>query len=249
MTMRSIFAGVVTACLLALAPAHAQTAAPAATAAERARLKEIVREILKENPELVLDAIQALEARERDEASAKTSRAIAERRDQLEHDARDPVGGNPKGDVTLVAFLDYKCPYCKQVSEQLFQAVERDGKVRLVVKELPILGRESRIAAGAALAALPQGKYLAFHRALLAERGPLDETNVLRIAGTVGLDAARIKTDMAKGEIDAVIKRNLELAHVLDIRGTPAFVIGNELIPGAVDAATLRAAIDKARGG
>ena len=94
-----------------------------------------------------------------------------------------------------------------------------------------------------------QGKYLAFHRALLAERGPLDEANVMRVAGTVGLDTAKLKTDMAKAEIDALIKRNLELAHVLDIRGTPAFVIGNELIPGAVDAATLRTAIDKARGG
>jgi protein-disulfide isomerase len=131
----------------------------------------------------------------------------------------------------------------------MFQAVERDGKVRLVFKELPILGRESKIAANAALASLPQGKYLAYHRALIAERGSLDEANVLRIAGTVGLDAAKIKADMAKGEIDAVIKRNLELAHALDIRGTPAFVIGNELIPGAVDAATLRAAIDKARRG
>ncbi|MBI3512888.1 MAG: DsbA family protein [Proteobacteria bacterium] len=236
--------------LAATIPAvRAQTAADPTAAAERARIKEIVREVLKENPDLVLDAIQSLETREREEAATKAARALTEYRGRLERDAGDPVGGNPKGDVTLVVFSDYKCPYCKQVSDQLFQAVQGDGKVRLVFKELPILGRESRIAAHAALAAVGQGKYIAFHRALFAERGPLDEANVLRIAGTVGLDTTKLKTDMAKGEIDALIKRNLELAHALDIRGTPAFVIGNELIPGAVDAASLRAAIDKARGG
>ena len=246
------------ACALALATcaAQAQTPAPnpaarAPEAAERARIKEIVREVLKENPDLVLDALQALEARERDEASAKSARALAQYRDQLERDSSDPVGGNAGGDVTLVEFFDYKCPYCKQVSDQLFDAVQRDGRVRLVFKELPILGRESAIAAHAALAAMNQGqaKYVAFHRALLAERGPLDEANVLRVAGGVGLDAAKLKTDMAKSEIDARLKRNLALARALDIRGTPAFVIGNELIPGALDADALRSAIDKARGG
>jgi protein-disulfide isomerase len=105
------------------------------------------------------------------------------------------------------------------------------------------------VAARAALAAKEQGKYIAMHRALLADRGALDETNVLRIAGTVGLDVAKLKTDMARGDIDERLKRTIELARVLDIRGTPAFVIGNELIPGAVDAAALTSAIQKARGG
>ncbi len=232
-------------------PTEKPAAPPASESPERARIKEIVREVLRENPELVLDALQALEARERDEASAKSAKMLTQYRDQLEHDAHDPVGGNAKGDVTLVQFFDYKCPYCKQVSDQMFKAVEGDGKVRLVFKELPILGRESTIAAHAALAALAQGqaKYIAFHRALLAERGPLDEANVLRVATSAGLDAVKIKNDMAKSEIDDSLKRNLALAHALDIRGTPAFVIGSELIPGAVDAAALRSAIDKARGG
>jgi protein-disulfide isomerase len=233
-------------------PAAAQAPAPTTAktdAAERARLKEIVREVLKENPELVLDAIQALEAKERDEATAKSAQALKQYRDRLEHDAGDPVAGNPKGDVSLVLFSDYKCPYCKQVSDRVFQAVEADGKVRLVFKELPILGRESMIAARAALAAMPQGKYVKFHQALIAERGPLDETNVLRIAGTVGLDTAKLKTDMAKPEIDQRLKGTIELARALDIRGTPAFVVGDELIPGAVDAAALKSAIQKARGG
>jgi protein-disulfide isomerase len=239
----------VLASVLALAlPAQAQAPAPG-DAAERARLKEIVREVLKENPELVLDAIQALEAREREEATAKSAQALSQQRDRLERDARDPVAGNPKGDVVVVLFSDYKCPYCKQVSERVFQAIESDGRTRLVFKELPILGRESMVAARAALAAKEQGKYIAMHRALLADRGALDETNVLRIAGTVGLDVAKLKTDMARGDIDERLKRTIELARVLDIRGTPAFVIGNELIPGAVDAAALKSAIQKARGG
>jgi protein-disulfide isomerase len=233
---------------LPVAAAEPPAAGPA-NSAERARIKEMVREVLKENPELVLEALQTLEAREHDEAALKSARAVAQYRDQLEHDGQDPVDGNPKGDVTLVEFFDYRCPYCKQVAEQMFQTVQGDGHVRLVFKELPILGRESMIASRAALASIGQGKYVAFHHALIAERGPLDEPNVLRIAATVGLDPARLKTDMAKSDIDARIKRNLELAHALDIRGTPAFIVGDELIPGAVDAGALKAAIQKARGG
>jgi protein-disulfide isomerase len=243
------FRAVVAAVALMLAIpvlAHGETPADPG---ERARVKELVREILKENPEMVLEALQTLEAREHDDANAKSAQMVAQYRDRIEHDAQDPVGGNAQGDVTVVEFFDYKCPYCKQVSEQMFQAVQNDGKVRLVLKDLPILGRESLIASRAALASLAQGKYLAFHRAMIAERGPLDEANVLRIAAAVGLDTGRLKADMAKPEIDARIKRNLELAHELDIRGTPAFVIGDELIPGATDAATLKAAIEKARGG
>jgi protein-disulfide isomerase len=127
--------------------------------------------------------------------------------------------------------------------------VQDDGNVRLVLKDLPILGRESVIASRAALASIAQGKYLAFHHALIAERGPLDEAAVLRIASSVGLDTTRLKADMAKDDIDKRIKHNVGLAHALDLRGTPAFVVGDALIPGAVDADALKAAIKKARGG
>ena len=244
--------GLVLAPVLALAqqpPASTPAASPAA-ATERARIKEIVREVLKEHPELVLEAIQELEARERSEANSRAAQALGQHRDQLERAPGDPVGGNPSGDVTLVEFFDYKCPYCKQVNEQLFETVKQDGRVRVVFKELPILGRESLIASHAALASMNQGqgKYVAFHRALLAERGPLDEAGVTRVAASVGLDTGKLKTDMVKTAIDDRIKRNLELAHALDIRGTPAFVIGDELIPGAVDAEALKTAIAKARG-
>lgn len=236
--------------LLLAAPALAQgTGASGDAAAERARLKDMVREILRENPEIVLDAIQALEAKEREEANQKSTQALKQYRDQLERDGRDPVAGNAKGDVTVVLFSDYKCPYCKQVSDRVFQAVEGDGKARLVFKELPILGRESMIAARAALAAMEQNKYVPYHKALLADRGALDEANVLRIAGTLGLDVAKLKADMAKPDVEARLKRTIELARALDIRGTPAFVIGDALIPGAVDVGALRQAIQKARGG
>jgi protein-disulfide isomerase len=232
--------------MVAVPAAHGETPADPA---ERARVKELVREILKENPEMVLEALQTLEAREHEEADAKSAHMLSDYRDRIEHDASDPVGGNPKGDVTVVEFFDFRCPYCKQVADQMFKVIEADGKVRLVLKDMPILGRESVIAARAALASMSQGKYLAFHHALIAERGPLDEANVLRVAGQVGLDTAKLKADMAKSDIDAHIKRNLDLAHALDLRGTPAFVIGDALIPGATDAASLRAAIQKARGG
>jgi protein-disulfide isomerase len=142
------------ALVLAIPLAHGETPADPA---ERARVKELVREILKENPEMVLEALQTLEAREHDEANAKSAQAVAQYRDRIEHDAQDPVAGNPQGDVTLVEFFDFKCPYCKQVSDQMFQTVQSDGKVRLVLKDLPILGRESLIAARAALASIAQG--------------------------------------------------------------------------------------------
>src|SRR5947208_3604685 len=125
MRFRTVFAA--SALVLAILPAQAQ--APSGDPAQRALIKELVREVLKENPELVLDALQALEAREREEAGAKASRALSQYRDQLERDTGDPVGGNAKGDVTLVQFFDYKCPYCKQASEALFQAVQGDGGV------------------------------------------------------------------------------------------------------------------------
>jgi len=243
---------VTAAMLLALAGPLAHSAARAETPAdpaERARIKAIVREVLKEDPELVLEALQTLEAREHDAADAKSAKIVSQYRDQIEHDPSDPVAGNPKGDVTVVEFFDFRCPYCKQVADDMFRTVQEDGKVRLILKDLPILGRDSVTASRAALASIGQGKYLAFHHALIAERGPLDEATVLRIAGTVGLDTARLKADMAKPEIEQRIKRNVALAHALDLRGTPAFVIGDALIPGAIDADTLKAAIKKARGG
>ncbi|HEX2113579.1 MAG TPA: DsbA family protein [Alphaproteobacteria bacterium] len=230
--------------LLALgAPSLAQQA-PALT---RAQIEQIVREYLLNNPEIIVEAIETLEARQRQAKQADQRDAIAAHKDQLYRDADAPVAGNPNGDVTLVEFFDYRCPYCKQVAPALTQLLKEDNKLRFVFKELPILGPDSVIAARAALAANAQGKYMAMHSALLRHRGSYDEATVLRIATEAGLDAARLKADMAKPEIEAMIDRNRSLARALSLTGTPAFIIGDKVVPGAADLETLKMLVAEAR--
>ncbi len=164
-------------------------------------------------------------------------------------DPGSPVSGNPNGGVTLIEFFDYHCAVCKSVLGVVMTLIEEDPDVRLVFKEFPILGRESVVAARAALAATAQdpSKYVPFHIALMSSRGLLTEPRILRLARSVGLDTERLKTGMYAPEIVVAIKHNWELADALRIRGTPAFVIGDKVIPGAVSLKTLKRYVAKAR--
>jgi protein-disulfide isomerase len=238
----------VLALLAALAVAPTAFAAdPAVTPAERAKIETVVREYLLQHPEVLVEAIQKLEAKEETERNDKASAQLTAKKDELYADAMAPVGGNKAGDVTVVEFFDYNCPYCKTVAPALKKAIEADGKVRLIYKEFPILSPESEVAAKFALAAHLQGKYVPFHEALLARKGRADEAGALEVAKSVGLDVAKLKTDAAKPEIADAIKKNRALARALDMRGTPAFVIGNQLIGGAVDLEDFQAKIADAR--
>lgn len=238
---------------LAVAPtAFAAEAAPASAAAnvpaaERARIEAVVREYLLQHPEVLVEAIQKLEAKEETERNDKAKAQLASKKDELFADPMAPVAGNPKGDVTIVEFFDYNCPYCKTVTPTLKKAFESDGKVRVIFKEFPILSPDSEVAAKYALAANLQGKYFAFHEALLARKGKVDEAAVLDTARSVGLDVARLKADSAKPDIAEAIKKNRALARALDMRGTPAFVIGDEIVGGAVDLEDFQAKIAAAR--
>ena len=149
--------------------------------------------------------------------------------------------------MTLVEFFDYRCPYCKQVEPALEALLAEDRQLRLVYKEFPVLGPESTMAARAALAARKQDKYEVLHRVLINLKGQLDETAVFKAAASVGLDTERLKRDMAAPEIDAMLNKNSRLAEALDIRGTPGFVIGDEIVPGAISLAALRQLIAVAR--
>src|SRR5205823_3690220 len=160
-------------------------------------------------------------------------------RDQLLRDNTSPVGGNASGDVTIVEFFDYACPHCKAAEPSVAQLVRDDAKVRVVYKELPILGDASVAAARAALAAHAQGKYQAFHDALMKVPGAPNEATVFRVASEVGLDVERLKKDMASPDIAATLQKNYTLAQSLGINGTPAFVIGDAFAPGAVPLARL----------
>lgn len=172
---------------------------------------------------------------------------IAARRDEIYNDPEAPVGGNPQGDVTIVEFFDYNCPYCRQVASVLDELVQTDPNIRLVYKEFPILGPNSTFAARAALAARKQGKYLEFHSALMMGRRVADEAAVLEFARIAGLDIDRLKADMEDPAIGAILERNLSLADALHISGTPAFVIADEIYPGAAELADFQRLIAAAR--
>lgn len=232
--------------LLAMGPAAAQSSTPNLPPDQVRSIERIVREYLLRNPEVILDAMENLEKKREAEARLGAKAAIASRRDEILNDPDSPVGGNATGDVTIVEFFDYRCPYCKQVVAPLAQLLKDDAKLRFVYKELPILGPDSVVAARAALAARKQNKYHDMHRALMATRA-LDEASILKIAGEQGLDVARLKSDMASAEIQRMLDRNLQLARALNINGTPAFVVGDIVVPGAVDLPTLKSLVTEAR--
>lgn len=210
---------------------------------------ERVREYLLNNPEVIMEALRVLEERRTAAEAEALKRTIAARRDELLHDPEAPVAGNPSADTTLVEFFDYNCPYCKRVAPTVTTLIEDDPDLRVVYKEIPILGPDSQFAARAALAAVEQGQYLPFHEALMSIGEKVNEAKVLAIARQVGLDVERLELDMNDPSIDAAIQRNLALATALGITGTPSFVIGDRLVPGAADKATLEGLIARAREG
>lgn len=210
-------------------------------------IEAIIRDYLTNNPELLLDALQAAEDKIKSEARDKASAALAARRQEIFDDPETPVGGNPQGDVSLVEFFDYRCPYCKQVEPALEALLGADRQLRFVYKEFPVLGPDSVIAAQAALASRKQAKYGVLHRALMGMKGQINEAAVFKAASAAGLDVERLKRDMAAPEIDRILKANLNLAGALDIRGTPGFIIGDRIVPGAISLDALKQLIDAAR--
>ena len=210
-------------------------------------IRALVRDYLLKNPEVIVEALQAFEAQQKTEQANSQGATVRQRQAELIRDPEAPVAGPASADVTIVEFFDYRCPYCKQVAGPLAQLTRNDPKLRIIYKELPILGPDSVIASRAALAANLQGAYHKFHGALMTRRGTLDEATVLAMAKESGLDAVRLKSDMDRPEIAAHIERNRALARDLGIRGTPAFIIGERVIPGAVDLDTLRNLVAQAR--
>lgn len=219
------------------------------TPEQRQQIEQVIHDYLLKNPEVLIEALQGAERKIKEEQEAQSRAALGAKRDELLYDPASPVGGNPKGDVTIVEFFDYRCPYCKQMEPALEMLLKEDPKVRIVYKEFPILGPESIVASHVAFAALKQGpkQYERFHAAMMNAKGQITEESILQVAGDAGLDLDRIKSDMKAPEIDALIKRNYDLADGLNIHGTPAFIIGDAMSPGAVDLDTLKKMIADAR--
>ncbi|SFO68243.1 Protein-disulfide isomerase [Mesorhizobium sp. NFR06] len=225
----------------------AERSAMAAGEPSQDQLDQRIHDYILAHPEVLMEALQRLEERQREADVAAVRAVLSQRAADIFRDGQSPVGGNPQGDVTMVEFFDYNCPYCRQVAPTIEQAMAEDPKLRIVYKEFPILGPDSVFAAKAALAAARQGKYLEFHKALYGSRTRVTEAAVLKIASETGIDVPRMQNDMQRPEIQALIERNTELAQALRITGTPGFVVGDQIFPGATDLATMKKLIEQAR--
>lgn len=214
---------------------------------QREEVVRIIREALVQDPSILRDAIAAMQAADEAAAAQAAQAALATHRAELERDPADPVAGNPDGDVTVVVFVDPRCGYCKQLHPSLQELVKRDPKLRLVVKDIPILGPNSVLAARALLAAHAQGRHQALLDAVMALRVEPTEAVLKAEAEKIGLDWARLRKDMDSAAVSDRLGVNLALAQTLGVRGTPAIVIGDALIPGAVGLADLQAAVASAR--
>ena len=216
---------------------------------ETARIEEIVRTYLLEHPEVVVEALQAYETQRLAAQQAKQQEMLTVLADQLFDNPLSPIGGNPDGDVTIVEFFDYNCPYCKKVTPDLAQLLESDGNIRFVYKEWPILSADSEIAARAALAAHQQSDdaYLRLHDAMMAHRGKLDRNTIMALAATQGLNMERLETDMQGDQVTAELDHVRRLADQIGIDGTPAFLIGDTIVPGAIDIGEMQRLVAAAR--
>jgi protein-disulfide isomerase len=212
-----------------------------------ARVKELVLEAIRENPEIVFEAVAIIEARESAAQAANTSKVLSANRAALEQDLNAPVLGNPDGDVTVVEFFDYNCPYCRRVKPHMDALLAADTNVRVVYREWPILGEGSVFAARAALASRNQGKYDEFHWALMGLNGRVEEANVIRVAGQIGLDIPQLRKDMEAPEVAEHIETSMGLARALGFNGTPSFVIGEALAPGLIEADQMIELVNQAR--
>jgi protein-disulfide isomerase len=210
-------------------------------------LGPVIEQYVLDHPDLLTRAVAKLQAKQEAEAKAGTRTVLASLKEELLNDPAAPVLGNPQGDVTVVEFFDYKCPYCKRVADDLGRLILADPKVRVVFKEFPILGPDSQIAALGGLAANRQGKYGAYHAAAMGHRGPFSEDVVLDIAKQLDLDVTRFQADMKDQALADEIKKNQALAEKLSIDGTPAFIIGREKVPGAIGFDDMKKLVDEAR--
>lgn len=229
------------------APAAAQTTAnDAITDLTRGQTEAIVREYLLKNPEIIREALAALDAKETAERKRQAAVKLRKKQRELFLDASDPSAGNAAADVTIAVFFDYACGYCRKSLPGLNTLLENDPSVRIVYKEFPILSPASHKAALAALAAGRQGKYVEFHYALLSSKD-LGDAGIKNIADDLGIDHKQLIKDMADPKLALQITKNAALANDLNINGVPAYVIVDEIIPGAIDAASLTKIVNKYR--
>lgn len=211
----------------------------------KADIEKIVRDYILAHPEVLMESVQGHREREQAEGQRRSRDAVASNRRGLYEDTLSPVTGPADATVTIVQFFDYKCGYCRRVLPVLTALLEKHKNVRMIYKELPILGDDSQFAARAALAAEKQGAYLRFHRELMNAGGAITPAVIEDTSKKLGLDAKRLRTDMNSMEVQTALMQNQQLAGAIGVQSTPSFVIGGELISGAMDLPQLEALISK----
>jgi protein-disulfide isomerase len=230
-------------------PARAQTFAPD----QKSEIEKIVHDYLLSHPEVLQDAMAELDKRQNAEDAAKHLAAIKDNATTIFSSARQVNLGNLQGDVTMVEFFDYNCAFCKRAMADMLDLLKTDPKLKIVLKEFPVLGEGSVQAAQVAVAARMQDKagkkYIDFHTKLLGGRGPADKAHALAAAKEAGFDLGRIEKDMQSDEIKQTIDENMKLAEELGLNGTPSYIFPSEVVVGAVGLPALRGKVNTARCG
>jgi protein-disulfide isomerase len=235
----------------ATAPASATAASEAFSAAQAREIENIVKNYLVQHPEVLQEAMEALDRRQKEAEAEKARVTIKDNKATIFNSTHQVVLGNPQGKVTMVEFFDYNCAFCKRALGDMLDLLKTDSDLKFVLKEFPVLGPGSVEAAHVAVAARmqdPSGKkYMEFHQKLLGSRGPADKMRALAVAKDIGFDMARLEKDMNSDEVRATIEENIKLADALGVSGTPTYVVGDEVVVGAVGLDELRAKIKSER--
>ena len=235
------------------APVTAATSInPANAPVTRAEIPALVKQALMDDPDMVMQAVQKLRDKQAADAQKDAATALQKHHDELFNDAVSPSAGDAKtADVTIVEFFDYHCGYCKQLFPSMVKLLDEDKKVRILFREFPILAEDSVTASRAALAVshIAPGKYFEFHSLLMKSSGKFDEKMLAEMAKKVGISGDKLKEAMKDKDITAQLDANRALADDLGIRGTPAVIVGDQLIPGALPYDDLHHMIDDVRSG
>lgn len=211
----------------------------------KADVEKMMHDYILENPQLILESVSNFQKKSMEE---RRSGAMTKHRDELQKDDGSPIAGNLNGDVTIIEFMDYNCHFCKDAFVTVDALIKADKNVRVVFKDYPILGPSSETAAKWALAAQKQKKYYEFHKALMQNKQPIDDDLLAKIAQDVGLDVEEAKKDAASGAVTMQIEKNRTLGGNIDVNGTPAFIIGDEVISGAMKLDAMQKKVSEQRG-
>ena len=227
----------------------AATAVPVKDTLDRAEVEAIVRDYLLKNPEVLLEVQYALEAKQKEAQRVAHLDVIKTQKDDIFNSAYDGIVGNPAGKVTIVEFYDYNCGFCKRAMEDMQELVKADPELRFVLKEFPILSPDSHKASVVSMAfhKLMPDKYGAFHTALLGGEGRATEAKAIKVALSLGADQAKLREHMQDPDIPAALEKTYDLANKLAITGTPSYVVGDEVVFGALGQKVLAEKIEAAK--